>query len=460
MATSKHTALSTEIFTDAATGELRRRRYRIAVVRGPDQGKNAILEQGTTMIGTHPNNDVVLTDGTVSRYHLELQLRDDGLKITDLDSTNGTRHAGPRKMRIGSIIVNGPTRILIGQHTEAELAPEDEAVTVGSFQGDRFGNAIGVSEPIRHLFSLLSRVAPTDATVLLEGETGTGKEVIAESIHLTSHRVKGPFIVVDCGSIPRELIASELFGHARGAYTGAVGDKTGLIEAANGGTLFLDEIGELDLELQPQLLRALEKRQIRRVGENRSIPVDIRVVAATHRDLRDMVREGSFREDLYYRLAVIRTDVPPLRSRLEDIPLLASHFAESIGRGGMPLSPTLMDKLCRHSWPGNVRELRNVVERALSLGHTGLTMPSPQYDPSGNPLSSGRAGTASELLDQPFKEAKSQLIEEFERDYLTHLLERHRGNKSIVHRGNELSIIGNLFAKPFDPANFSLIQLL
>ena len=281
----------------------------------------------------------------------------------------------------------------------------------------------------------MARVAPTEATVLLTGETGTGKEAIAEAIHQASGRAGGAFVVVDCGSIPHELIASELFGHARGSYTGATSDKRGLIEVASGGTLFLDEIGELALDLQPQLLRVIDKRQVRRVGETAPIDVDIRVVAATHRDLRAMVKAGQFREDLYYRLAVVRAELPPLRERLPDLPALARHFADEMGRSGFDLSAALLDQLARHDWPGNVRELRNVVERALSLGTSQLELSDdtprgggPTGAPGSTRLATG--GDPASVLELPFKEAKAALIEDFEREYLVHLLARHKGNIS------------------------------
>jgi transcriptional regulator with GAF, ATPase, and Fis domain len=284
-------------------------------------------------------------------------------------------------------------------------------------------------------------VAATDATLLLEGETGTGKEAIAEEVHRHSPRRDRPFVVVDCGAIPRELIGSELFGHVRGAYTGACADKKGLIEAASGGTLFLDEIGELALDLQPQLLRALEKREVRRVGDTRASRVDIRVVAATNRDLRAMCKQGRFREDLYFRLAVVRAVVPPLRARRDDVARLAHHFAGLLGKGSFALSAHLVEELSRHDWPGNVRELRNVVERALSLGHAGLGVgasgalaPSaaavaavPRHAPPAPP---GGPRTPGDILERPFKEAKNALVENFERDYLAHLLDRHHGNVS------------------------------
>ena len=437
----------TQLLTDDASGALVERRYRLRVVAGPDQGKEHALEDGTTLVGTHPDNDLVLTDATVSRHHLEIRVRRDGIEVRDLDTTNGTKHGGAR---VGQVILIGPSRLRLGRHTELDVEPVDAGVELDDWQGDRFGDVLGAAPVMHRLFALLARAAVTEATILLTGETGTGKEAIAEAVHQTSPRAKGPFVVVDCGSIPHELIASELFGHARGSFTGAAADKQGLIEAASRGTLFLDEIGELALDLQPQLLRVLDRRQVRRVGETHAVDVDIRVIAATHRDLRAMVRAGRFREDLYYRLAVVATQVPPLRDRKDDIAALVSWFAERMGRGAFAQSPALLEQLMRHDWPGNVRELRNVVERALSLGSAALAelgdpaspRPAtgdggPPADDSGRPQASPPAASATasatgsgDVLDLPFKEAKAALVESFERDYLTALLARHRGNIS------------------------------
>jgi DNA-binding NtrC family response regulator len=399
------------------------------------------------MVGTHADNDVVLTDNTVSRYHLELRVRSDGVAVKDLETTNGTRHGGTK---LGQVVLTGPSRLRLGKHTEIDVVPDERPVELAEWPGDRFGNVLGGTPAMRRMFALLARVAPTDATVLLAGETGTGKEAIAEAIHQSSTRAGGAFVVVDCGSIPHELIASELFGHAKGSYTGATSDKRGLIEVASGGTLFLDEIGELALDLQPQLLRVLDKRQVRRVGETAPVDVDIRVVAATHRDLRAMVKAGQFREDLYYRLAVVRCEIPPLRERLDDLPALARHFAEEMGRSGFDLSATLLDQLSRHDWPGNVRELRNVVERALSLGSSGLAI----GDDGGGPAPArGPAVTGvappADVLDLPFKEAKAALIEGFEREYLIHLLGRHRGNisRAAAEAGIDRNYIHRLVKK-------------
>jgi two-component system, NtrC family, response regulator GlrR len=455
----------TQLLTDDASGALVERRYRLRVAAGPDQGKEHVLEDGTTLVGTHADNDLVLTDATVSRHHLEIRVRRDGIEVRDLDTTNGTKHGGAR---VGRVILIGPARLRLGKHTELDVEPVDAGVELDDWQGDRFGDALGTAPVMRRLFALLARAAVTEATILLTGETGTGKEALAEAVHQASRRARGPFVVVDCGAIPHELIASELFGHARGSFTGASADKQGLIEAANHGTLLLDEIGELALDLQPQLLRVLDRRQVRRVGETHAIDVDIRVIAATHRDLRAMVRAGRFREDLYYRLAVVATAVPPLRERKDDIPALAACFAERMGRGAFAQSPALLEQLVRHDWPGNVRELRNVVERALSLGDASLAdladaapprpatasgdAGGPSDDDAHRPATSPPAtstATSGDVLDLPFKEAKAALVESFERDYLTALLARHRGNisRAAAEAGIDRNYIHRLVKK-------------
>jgi len=441
----------TQLLTDDASGLLVERTFRLRVVSGPDQGKEHVLDEGTTMVGTHADNDLVLTDATVSRYHLEVRVRRDGIEIRDLDTTNGTKHGGAR---VNSVVLTGQARLRLGKHTELDVEPVDSTVDLDTWHGDRFGDVIGTTPPMQRLFALLARAAPTEATILLQGETGTGKEAIAEAVHQRSKRSRGPFVVVDCGSIPHELIASELFGHAKGSFTGAGADKQGLIEAANGGTLFLDEIGELALDLQPQLLRVLDRRQVRRVGETQSVDVDIRVIAATHRDLRAMVRAGQFREDLYYRLAVVATSVPPLRDRKGDLPALAAWFADKMGRGGWAQSHALLEQLGNHDWPGNVRELRNVVERALSLGHAALADlgdggPRTPATEGGGTDDGGRRPSNPDVLELPFKEAKAALVEGFERDYLTALLARHKGNisRAAAEAGIDRNYIHRLVKK-------------
>lgn len=442
MSSSEYTPLvDGHLYTNAATGVLTERRFKLTVKDGPDKGTSRILEHGTLLVGQHRNNDLVLTDDTISRYHLEIQVRKTGLFIKDLDTTNGTFYG---EAKVGTLEVSSAAQLRLGKHTRIEIAPVDTSVALGTFQGDGFGKAVGSSDAMKALFAMLAKVAPTDATVLLEGETGTGKEVVSEAIHQQSNRANGPFVVVDCGAIPENLIGSELFGHRKGAFTGATNDKEGLIKAADGGTLFLDEIGELSLELQPQLLRVLEKREIRHIGDTKSQSVDIRVIAATNRNLLEMIKEGTFREDLYYRLAVVRAFLPPLRERGDDIALLAMRFADNF-TSGYTLSPTLLEALKKHRWDGNVRELRNVVERALSLrgidGHASATDILSPVSHRKAEASTSTAPAHAEMLDMPFKEAKGLLVEAFERDYLEQLLSKHRGN--ISQAANEAGIDRN-----------------
>ncbi len=273
--------------------------------------------------------------------------------------------------------------------------------------------------------------------------------------------------MVDCSAIPRELVEAELFGHTKGAFTGAVANRTGYFEEADGGTIFLDEVGELELDLQPKLLRVLDRRELRRVGEVKPRPIDVRVVAATNRDLKAMCKEGRFREDLYFRLAVVSVQVPALRERPEDIPLLVQHFIKQLGRQDFRLSSATMQKLQAYGWPGNVRELRNLVERAVSLADENQAIPQHGQVPfaatssspgiSASPSGSGYGETArpsgapssAQLVEMPFKEAKGMLIEAFEREYLVALLERHSGNisRAALEAGIDRNYIHRLIKK-------------
>ncbi len=412
------------LYTNGVGGELKVRRYVMLVTGGPDQGLERSLESGTVLIGTHPDNDVVLTDTTVSRYHLEIQMKAGGVLIQDLDTTNGT-YMG--QTRLGSVVVRERVQLRVGGDTILEVIPADEHVEVAPFSDHFFGEAYGASPAMAALFRLLAQVAPTESTVLLEGETGTGKELIAEAIHAQSRRAGRSFVVVDCGSMPRDLMAAELFGHTRGAFTGASSAKRGLADEANGGTLFLDEIGELALELQPHLLRLLEKKESRPVGETRPHQVDVRVVAATNKSLRDLVHRGQFREDLFYRLAVVQVEVPPLRARRDDIPELVRIFLRLIGQGEFLVPDAILRQLMDYNWPGNVRELRNVVERGLSLA-TSPMEPALRAAPPEPPRQ--HQGISTDMMEIPFKEAKGMLVEAFEQEYLVRLLDRHGGNIS------------------------------
>lgn len=316
------------------------------------------------VVGASSSADLVVDDMTVSRIHAELDPRDEGLWVRDLSSRNGTfvneKPARETLLKGNGEIQLGTTSILV-EYSNAVSAP------VELWNSSRFHRMVGHSKAMRELFALIARVAPTDASILVTGETGTGKEVVARSIHDASLREKGPFVVVDCAALPENLLDAELFGHTKGAFTGAAQARAGAIESADGGTVFLDEIGELPISMQPKLLRVLEQRTVRRIGESFHRPVNVRFVSATHRDLLSMVSRGEFREDLYFRLCVLPVRVPPLRDRKEDIEFLVEHFLE-----GEKLSPEFIASLATHPWRGNVRELRNYVERARALGEHSL----------------------------------------------------------------------------------------
>jgi DNA-binding NtrC family response regulator len=415
----------------------------VVVTSGADQGKELEITKPRVSGGRSVINDLVLSDKAVSGTHFEIVGRDDGYRLRDLDSTNGT-YCGD--LRVKEVYLRPGTVFRVG-HTQMRFEPMHDVVEIALSSADRFDRVIGSSIRMREIFASLERVAPSDLTCMVTGETGTGKEMIARGIHNASPRKQKPFIVLDCGAIPRDLIESTLFGHEKGSFTGAVGQHRGCFEQADKGTIFLDEIGELDINLQPKLLRVLENREIKRVGGDRTIKVDVRVIAATNRDLRQMVNAGTFREDLYFRLSVIHVELPPLRERREDIPQLVHHFLREVAeRRQMQLSISVdaMAALVAHSWPGNVRELRNVVERAASLCESPtITRTDLTFGRDGAPrgvAAGGKSGVASASTGpvpvggfelQPgveFKDAKQRVVDAFERAYLTDLLKRHAGN--------------------------------
>lgn len=378
-------------------------------------------------IGKATDNDLVLPDDTVSRHHCELTRANDGIHVRDLQSTNGTKVGGAR---VSEAIVQPGAVLKVGE-VEIALRPAGRNVEVLPSDKTWFGAAIGQSLAMRSIFGMLERIATTDATVLLEGETGTGKDVLARAIWTESMRAQGPFVVVDCGAVSYSLIESELFGHERGAFTGAVAARQGAFELADGGTVFLDEIGELPLDVQPKLLRVLETREFRRVGGNKTLKSDVRVVAATKRNLQREVQGGRFREDLYFRLAVVPITVPSLRARREDVPMLVEHILKGSG-GGLTVGDDTMQGLAAHDWPGNVRELRNVLDRAIYLaratGQTELTMVSLP--------STGGAATDVFHFDptRSYRETRAKYDADFERRYVKWLLARHNGNVSAAAR--------------------------
>ncbi len=401
------------------------RRCRLEVVAGPDIGKIIELAQPTLMIG-RTGADLNLTDPKVSGLHAELRLQADGYRLRDLGSTNGTHVRGVRV--VDGFIAPGAT-IQIGK-SAIVFDPLDESVSVPLWHESKLHGLLGASAPMRQLFDMISRFAQSDATVLIQGETGAGKEGVAEAIHLCSPRKDGPFIVLDCSAIPEQLFEDQIFGHEQGAFTGAGKATVGVFEAANGGTLFLDEIGELPLDVQSKLLRAVETRKVRRIGSTKVIASDVRIVAATNRDLATEVNRGTFRSDLFYRLSVAKLSVPALRERREDIPLLVEHFLRQLTATIGSKDPRLPDDFAaraqRHAWPGNVRELRNAVERACLL---------PNHPTSGFDAAPKKEGTFGDVdIDVPFKVAKQRLVDEFDRKYLEQLLEAHDNNISAAAR--------------------------
>ncbi|MFU8803710.1 MAG: sigma 54-interacting transcriptional regulator [Bradymonadaceae bacterium] len=430
------------VFLEGGDQALELQRYEVAVVDGPDKGASMTWESRRMTLGSSPDNDFVLDDPSVSRFHAVIEVDAQGYRLIDSDSKNGSFVDG---LRLREVYLNDGTKFRLGNSTLSfKMTGENRSVR---FSGrERFGGLWGKSLGMREIFALLERVSPTDATVLIEGESGTGKELVAEAIHDHSPRKSGPFIVLDCSAIARELIESELFGHVKGAFTGAAGTRKGAFEAAQGGTLFLDELGELATDLQPKLLRALEKREIKPVGSNQTIKTDVRIVAATNRNLQHEVREGGFREDLYYRFAVIKVHLPPLRDRPDDIPLLVEHFLDEAHKMAgrkekVEIAYKTMEKLQRHRWPGNVRELKNFVERAVLLtqGDTIETKFLTTSEPvDARPVEA--AESASSMVELaiseglPFKDAKNRLVEEFEVEYWSRLLERTDGNVSKAAR--------------------------
>ena len=402
------------------TSSLELASFDLLVTRGPDMGLRFPMSKGAARIGSAATNDVRLSDPTVSRLHCEITVGTKEVSIVDLGSTNGTivNGVGIRDalLNVGATVTLGGTQLVVQRGTDPVHIPLSDK--------DHFGGVVGQTVEMRRVYETIEQVAPTDVTVLIEGETGTGKEVVARAIHDSSARASQPFVVVDCGAIAEHLIEAELFGYVRGAFTGAGDGRRGLFEEASGGTIFLDEIGELPLTMQPKLLRVLEMREVKRVGENTPRKIDVRVVAATNRSLASNVNDGTFRDDLYYRLAVVKLELPALRARKGDIPLLAAHFYSRAtgGNGELPQEwiPTLMSR----SWPGNVRELRNFVERAACLGVESEAFPSEPHGAIDLP----EGVEALVPIGLPFKEARGAWINRFESIYVSTLLKKTSGN--------------------------------
>ena len=394
------------------------RSLEVVVVDGPDRGLSAALSSGGLRIGTVASCQLRLSDASVSRIHCELHPQGAGVRLVDAGSTNGTWTDGAR---VRDVDLSSGATFRVGA-TTLRVQSGDDLVEMPISDRDRLGELVGSSLEMRRIYALIERVAPGETTALVQGDTGTGKELVARALHEYSQRSALPFIAVDCGAIAPNVIESELFGHVRGAFTGAVADRKGLFEEADGGTLFLDEIGELPLSLQAKLLRALETREIRRVGGNTARRVDVRLVAATNRPLARAVNEGTFREDLYYRLAVVEFRLPPLHARRADIPMLAQHFYRQFTGADERLPEDLLSALLTRSWPGNVRELRNFIERCVAVG----------IERRGNeaPPSRGLVRGLESLVPThlPLKDARQAWLEQFENAYVRAQLEQTQGN--------------------------------
>jgi two-component system response regulator GlrR len=388
--------------------------FEVTVLEGPDRGSRAVSQSEELTIGSNEGNDLRLTDPAVSRHHCTLRVEERGLALTDLGSRNGTFLD---EVEIKSCYVKLGAPIRVGRSVlSVRILDQDLEQPLAS--SDRHGALLGASPAMRRLYPLLELCGKSTATVLIAGETGTGKELVAEAIHDISERRAGPFVVVDCSALSHDLAESDLFGHDRGALTGADATRLGAFENAHGGTIFLDEIGELPLALQPLLLRVIENRTIRRVGGNSQRAVDVRIMAATHRDLRIEVNEKRFRADLFYRLNVLRVTVPPLRQREGDVELLAAHFW-GMFRPDQPAPPSLLHHLAMQPWPGNVRELRNAVERAANLGWISAPRP---------PASAAPAESLT------YQRAKERAVWAWERRWIEDLIKAAGGNLSRAAR--------------------------
>jgi two-component system, NtrC family, response regulator GlrR len=428
------------------------------------EGQRSAVVERRSVVGSAPHCDVIIADRSVSRVHAEIEPREDGLWIRDLKSLNGTFVEGV-SVEAGCVL-HGFT-IRVGTTDLRVNYGNAEKKAVEQWPSDHFGPLLGRSPVMRELFSTLARLAPLEACILIQGETGTGKELVARAIHEASGRAGGPFIVVDCAALSESLIEAELFGHAKGAFTGAHQTRIGAIEAATGGTVFLDEIGELPLGMQPKLLRMLESSTIRRIGESKHREVNVRFVTATHRDLLSMVNRGEFREDLYFRLAVVPVRLAALRERVEDIALLLARFSEgSLGW----LTPSLLRSLERAPWRGNVRELRNFAARASALGPVEalalcaqwtdgrepitaiiarpaevmmppplqLPPPPPAETPAEAPVEALPVGTDAPSFFQSFGDFREQWINRGERVFLQALLDRHQRNVAAAAKEADL----------------------
>jgi DNA-binding NtrC family response regulator len=410
--------------------------FELEVTVGPDTGQRFVVDPtgpARVYAGTSPVCPIRLTDPTVSRRHLALEPVGNRLRASDLGSTNGSTVNG---VAFGEVWLNGGERLTVGDSVLGVKRVSLRTVTLGAAEG--FGRVLGTSPEMRRIYPLCARIAASDIPAVIEGETGPGKELLAEALHEASPRAHGPFVVLDCTTIPGTLMESVLFGHEKGAFTGAVRLQEGLLEQAHGGTLLIDEIGDLEPRLQPKLLRAIERAEFRRVGGSQWIKVNVRILAATRRDLDQEVQAGRFRDDLFFRLAVARVELPPLRERRGDIAFLVNQFWERLG-GTLPVPYDLIVKWERMPWLGNVRELHNAVARQLALGDleeemARLRSPAPPAFPSLPARSSALPVDATDVIQRvlelnlPLGRSRELVVDDFERRYVARVLEREGGD--------------------------------
>jgi DNA-binding NtrC family response regulator len=391
-------------------------------------------------VGADPRCDLCLRDRGISRQHAEFRWQDGRVWVRDLGSRNGTvlngAHVTEAALQLGSVVQLG--EISVGLYPRWHLREVDPS------ESARFGHLYGASLAMRHVFGILERVARTQATVLVEGESGTGKELVARSLHEASDRAKKPYVVFDCTTVTKDLAESELFGHVRGAFSGAVADRDGAFRQADGGTIFLDELGELPLDLQPKLLRVLESGETRRVGDSQRRTVDVRVVAATNRDLHAEARRGRFRSDLLYRLSVVRLELPSLRARPEDIAVIAERLLEGQLAPESRVEGPNLERLMSYSFPGNVRELRNILTRALALAPRRdgrIRFDELVFNLASDNHSRTSLGYVFPGVDAhlPYKDAKQRLMAQFDDEYVQALMRRNGGNVTQAAKAAHLS---------------------
>ncbi|HEY0250391.1 MAG TPA: sigma 54-interacting transcriptional regulator [Kofleriaceae bacterium] len=420
-------ARAATVYSDILDGGTGRIRCQLVVIDGPDRGRAARLGEADIAIGTDIHCALVLSDDRVSAHHVAVRASGSRFVVRDLGSTNGTFYEGSR---VAEITIPAGSTLLVGR-SALRIEAEAQPIDLPPSQARAFGELVGESLAMREVFAVLERVAASDATLLVEGETGTGKELVARAVHDASDRRRGPFVAVDCGALPEGLLESELFGHVRGAFTGAAQARMVMIARANGGTLFLDELGRITSTAQARLLRVLEERIVRPVGGDSERSVDVRVIAASRDDLDAEVAAGRFRPDLLYRLAVVRVALPPLRTRREDLPVLVRELLRRRGFADSSITGPNLDRLTAHGWPGNIRELRNVIDRAIALAPGARTFSELALRVEGAPANDVSLAVRSDL---PYAEAKAAVLHDLERRYLADALARTDGNLSAASR--------------------------